>query len=137
LPNNPIPKPLLGKPDPDPTPNPQISPSKPEPLTTETENRSLACSETSITKNLRVKNCENLGKANEQFNIETETLQGWYKGGFKNGRPNGTGELIGRYGDDYFGDFRNGLKHGYGKMVRECGEVKWGRWKDGRYLGFV
>ncbi len=53
-----------------------------------------------------------------------------YIGEIKNGKPDGTGELIHTFGK-YSGELKNGLRHGQGTYTYPSGEKYVGEWKNG------
>ena len=58
-----------------------------------------------------------------------------YKGSYKNGLFDGTGELVWSNGDFYRGEFKNGLKHGEGKEVFVSGTIYEGEFVNGYQQG--
>ena len=83
---------------------------------------------------LRPLKLEEIHQPNQPY-IEAETINGFYKGGLKDGLPHGCGELSTRQGSVYYGDFKRGLKDGYGNMKFAGGNIQNGRWVKDYYIG--
>ena len=73
-------------------------------------------------------------KAEGKGHLETEDYT--YKGSWKNGKPNGYGEILFNNGNVYKGDILNGEPHGHGEYKRNNGTVYMGNFKYGKYDGY-
>ena len=62
-------------------------------------------------------------------------VQPKYKGGIKNGKPEGFGNLTSSDGEKYVGEWKDGKKYGQGTNIYHHGFKYVGEWKDNKKHG--
>ncbi len=83
-----------------------------------------------ITSDIAVKDVSNV-----EYTLETDGTTGIYSGKWKNGKPDGYGEMKYDSGVVYKGDWSGGVQSGQGTLTSPNGYVYNGEWADGKQNG--